>query len=992
MKNGIRRRDFFKTIAAGGAATVAVAGCADRPEKLIPLLVPPDNIEYIPGMPVDYATTCQECPASCGVVIRTREGRALKAEGNPDHPISQGTLCLRGQASVQSLYNPARLTSAMRREGEKWVAADWDAVEAEVAKKIKGQSNKKAIVLMTSNRNGTRQKMVNQWLSALGAAPKVVLESLANHNIREANKIAFGKSELPVYNIESATYLVNFGADFLETFQSPVRNNREFANYHAVNEKKAAKNKFVNIAPHVSLTGANADQWVKIAPGTEAVVALALAGEVMRRSGRGDGNLKGFLSGYTLEKAAEASGAKVEALAQVAKEISKASSALVMAGGTLVASETGTAAQVAVNILNHVAGAVGKTIRFGTGQQLDISTPTSEVLALVDRMKKGQVKVLIVDGVNPLYHLPKSADVEAALAKVETIITLSTQWDETSRKAHYALPGLHTFEKWGDANPQSGVESMIQPVMAPLFPVKSSEDTLMSLGARMGLAGFGQGQTFKNYLMNAWKGKAGGGSFDAFWRAALQKGGVFAKVSGGGAALSGGATKMNFQPSKLNGTGLVLLPTPSLRQRDGGQTFNPWTQEIPDPVSHVVWDSWADINPKTAEKMGIHHAQQIRVKSPFGEVVTTAYLHYGIHEDAISIPLGQGHFGSGSKAADGHGVNVLDLLPAATDKTSGEFAYLTTRVEVSVTGEPSFLVQTDGNPRQDDRGIIQMMSLEQFAKGEPPELPHELESPHYASDFYRNVPRPAGYHEPYRWGMVVDVDRCTGCSACVAACYAENNLPVVGKERMFLGREMAWIRVERFIEGEGEDYTTLMQPTMCQQCGNAGCEPVCPVYATYHNPDGLNAQVYNRCVGTRYCSNNCIYKQRRYNWFEYEFESPLHLQLNPDVSKRSRGVMEKCTFCVHRIARARFDANDEGRDMRDGEVTPACAQTCPTQAITFGNLADPGSKVSRMSMRDGEGTPTGKRVRQYEMLESMKNLPAVTYLRKVTIKNNEKEA
>jgi molybdopterin-containing oxidoreductase family iron-sulfur binding subunit len=403
----------------------------------------------------------------------------------------------------------------------------------------------------------------------------------------------------------------------------------------------------------------------------------------------------------------------------------------------------------------------------------------------------------------------------------------------------------------------------------------------------------------------------------------------------------------------------------------------------------MVWDSWADINPDTAKKLGIEHGEQITVSSPFGTVQTVAYYHYGVHRDAVAIPVGQGHSKSG-RNADLVGVNIMSLLPSSYDKESGQFAYLSTRVKVEGSGERANFKQLDGSPRQGHRGIIQTITMDQVKKGERPEGAHAAPPGHGTRpvDFYPPRENTPGYYDPYRWGMVVDSDRCTGCSACAAACYAENNVPVVGKERVFLGREMSWLTIQRFMEGEGDDYRTLMQPMFCQQCGNAGCEPVCPVYATYHTPEGLNAQVYNRCVGTRYCSNNCAYKVRRFNWFTYEFESPLNLQLNPDVTVRSKGVMEKCTFCVQRIKRVRDTANDEGRTVADGEITPACVQTCPTKALTFGNLADANSEVSKKSMRNKEKQ---ERVRQYEVLEELNNRPAVTYLRKVVPDYKHKE-
>ena len=1000
MEQGLRRRDFFKALAAGSAATLAAAGCEQPAEQLIPLLIPPENIEYVPGNPIGYATTCMECSAGCGMVIQTREGRAIKAEGNPDHPVSRGALCIRGQASLQTLYNPARLKSAMKKGASGWEAAAWDAVEDEVRQKIAAVANKRQIVYMTGHASGTRGAFLDTWLAALGASPKIVLEPLSQQNIRKANELSFSRNEVPHYDIAKADFLLNFGAEFLETWLSPVQQNRGFGDMHGVNESTGGKGTFVHIGPHVSLTGANADQWVGVKPGSETVLALALAKAVLakkRRSMRGrDGEeLSRTLQPYTLGRAAKATGVDKAVLAKLAARFASASSALALAGGNTLASDRGTATQVAVNLLNYVAGNIGKTVLFGASRDVESATPYSEVLEVVRRMQSGDVKLLIVDGVNPLYFMPGSAKFEQALGKVPTVVSLSSAWDETTDRAHLALPSQTFLERWGDAFPQKGAASLMQPVMAPLYPVKAAEDTLLALAKKLALSQFKDTPTYKDYLRKAWGARqrllGSSAGFETFWHDSLRDGGVFQQVSDSSAVrFNRKALAIVGRGAKLKGEGLVLLPTVSLRHHDGRGASKPWLQEIPDPVSQMVWDSWADINPDTAKKLGIEHGEQIKITSPFGTVQTVAYYHYGVHRDAVAIPVGQGHSKSG-RNADLVGVNVMSLLASSHDRESGQFAFLSTRVQVEGTGERAFFKQLDGTPRQGDRGIIQTMTLEQAKNHERPEGAHAPPPGHGSrpTDFYRPRAETPDYYDPYRWGMVVDSDRCTGCSACAAACYAENNVPVVGKERVFLGREMSWLRIDRFMEGEGDDYRTLMQPMFCQQCGNAGCEPVCPVYATYHTPDGLNAQVYNRCVGTRYCSNNCPYKVRRFNWFNYEFESPLHMQLNPDVTVRTKGVMEKCTFCVQRIKRVQDTANDEGRLVADGEITPACVQTCPTKALTFGNLADAGSEVSRKAIRNKNKK---ERYRQYEVLEELNNRPAVTYLRKVVLDNKHKEA
>jgi anaerobic selenocysteine-containing dehydrogenase/Fe-S-cluster-containing dehydrogenase component len=1004
MADGIRRRDFFKALAAGGATTAAVAACADKPEKLIPYLLPPDNVEFVPGMPMEYATTCMECPANCGMVVRTREARAIKAEGNPDHPISQGALCVRGQASLQTHYNPARLAEALQRKGDALQPVAWDAAEQAFADAIRALADRRQIVYLTGNAAGTRGGFLDRWLSAVGASPKLVLDPLAHHNIKAANQLTFRRAEVPQYRMDAATLLVNFGAEFLEVWQNPVENNRLYTAMHAYDDATKRKGRFVHVGPHLSLTGSNADKWVKVNPGSEVVLVLAMAREVLARTrGRSVGTdrerLAAYLEPYTLERAATDTGAEAAALHTLAEDFAKADPGLALAGGNAAATTEGTQLQVAVNLLNYAAGNVGRTVLFGASRQIDLSSSHADVLAAVKRMQAGEVKLLIVDGANPLYHLPPSAQVAGALEKVPMIVSLSSAMDETTARAHLVLPGQSAFERWGDAFPQRGVYSLQQPVMASIYPVKAAEDTLLAVAAKLGVNAFGESKTYRDVLRASWqqvqREVGAAGDFEEFWRTSLQKGGAFRTVSfSSSVRLNPEALSGSPGVAKLAGEGMALIPTVSLRHRDGRGASNPWLQEIADPISQVVWDSWADINPATAKKMGIAHGELIKVTSPQGELELAAYLHYGIHEDAIAIPIGQGHTHSG-RNADQVGVNVLALLPSAVDRQSGEFAYLTTRVQVKGSGRQAYLVQTDGSPRQLGREVIQTQTLAEAVAGKAPELREEVLTEgvlrHPWVDFYPlREEQTAGYHHPYRWGMTVDVDRCTGCTACVAACYAENNLAVVGKERMGLGREMAWITVQRFLEGRGDDYKTLVQPMMCQHCGNAGCEPVCPVYATYHNPEGLNAQIYNRCVGTRYCSNNCPYKVRRFNWFNYEWESPLHLQLNPDVTVRSKGVMEKCTFCVQRINRARQAANAQGRNIGEGEVTPACVQTCPTKALTFGNLSDPNSAVARKSMR--ERKELEQRVRQYEVFPELKQHPAITYLRKVTFEPTHQEA
>ena len=509
------------------------------------------------------------------------------------------------------------------------------------------------------------------------------------------------------------------------------------------------------------------------------------------------------------------------------------------------------------------------------------------------------------------------------------------------------------------------------------FDAKGREDILLTAAQSINKKAFSGNKNYLDYLQKRWQKiqrRVGDpGSFDSFWISVLENGGIFEPSRYKSVSLNRKVTTVNVKdPGLASGEGLSLLPTTSLLLGDGSGANKPWLQEVPHPMSQIVWDSWVEINPETAQKLGINDRAIIEVTTPHGSVQATAYYHFGIHRNAIAIPMGQGHQNSG-EVADGFGINVMELLSDKMD-TAGNFALAGNRAELKLINEKSYTVNTDGNARQLGRDIAAATTVEELSKDDAHHGGHKR-----PVEFYPDRSETAGYYKPYRWGMTIDLDRCNGCSACVVACYSENNLPVVGKVRTGIGREMSWIRLERYIEGYDDDFETRFSPMLCQQCGNAGCETVCPVYATYHNPEGLNAMIYNRCVGTRYCSNNCAYKARRFNWFNYEFPSPLDQQLNTTITTRDVGVMEKCTFCVQRIKTAKYDAQSLGRDLKDGEVITACQQTCPTKAITFGNLMDTESAVSKNALRED----SDKRDRQYEVFAELNYKPAITYLKKV---------
>lgn len=974
-KGGMKRRDFLKIIGVAGGTAAVAGGCSPQPvEQIIPYVIPPDDI--IPGIPKWYASTCTECPAGCGILVKNREGRAIKIEGNPLNPINSGSLCARGQSALQGLYNPDRIRGPLSRNTSgRLEPISWDSAEKALVGRIqeirkKGKAN--GIVFLTNHIGGSLGKLMDEWLGVLGGK-RVVYETFAHEPIREANRIAFGMDKIPTYHIEKTKYLLSFGADFLETWLSPTEYAKRFSQMHGYRDKTMGR--FVQVEPRLSLTGASADEWVSIKPGTEAFLALGIANVILSEglssiSSDESAKLANFLSGYTTDRVSSLTEVPQETIRRISKEFVELKPSLAIGGGAATTSSNATGTLVAINILNYMAGNIGDTVNFGESLTVSQSASFKEIASLVDSMSRGEVELLVIYNVNPAFTLPDSIGFEEALKRVPFVVSFSSFMDETTELANLILPDHTALERWGDYIPREGVYGLIQPVMSPVFNTKPTGDVILSISKGIeGLKDRFTWSTFYDYLRDSWRNGlqpslAPEKDFETFWREAVEAGGVFKEVEPIPVRLSDGVLGVTFAEPRFEGQGdMYLIAYPSYRYYDGRGANKPWLQELPDALTTAVWDSWVEINPQTADRLGIAEGDFLSIESPYGRIETQAFIYKGIRPDTVAIPLGLGHTSYG-RYAQNRGVNPIDILPVTIDEASGGFAWLSTRVKVSRTGRRGQLVKTQYSMGQHGREVARAVTLGELARGVHRE---RKENP---------TMYPPQENPKYRWGMSIDLSKCIGCGACVTACYAENNIAIVGKEQIGKRREMSWIRIERYFEEEdgGEGFETRFIPMLCQQCGNAPCEPVCPVYATYHNQEGLNAMVYNRCVGTRYCSNNCTYKVRRFNWFQYKWPEPLNWQLNPDVTVRGMGVMEKCTFCVQRISFAKDRAKDEGRDVRDGEVTPACAQACPTKVIVFGNLKDPESEVSRLSEDE----------RGYRVFdEEINTQPAITYLKKV---------
>ena len=988
---GISRRRFLQILGTGAAATAV--GCADpKDTKILPRLHNEDG--NIPGVATWFSSTCTECSAGCGIIAKNIDGRTIKVEGNRESPVNRGGLCALGQSSLQSLYDPDRIRQPLKRTGAgkvQFVPISWDDAFAQIAKALGDKSNKN--ILLTGELSGAMSELATEWSKELNAE-HVTYDISQAGGTAKASELVFGTFGVPTYSFEKADVILNFGADFLETWVSPVEYSRDWAR----GKRKDIPTKFIQVEPRLSLTGANADMWVGVNPGAEVRIALAILAELLER-GRG-GNLASdvkdkiaaLVKGISAESVANETGVSHIKIIQIAHYLSSAKHSLVLAGGTTTSTATPLPLLVAANFINLVLENVGETVHLAAIRKSD--TSVSKLKTQIQTLNENKANVLFVHGTNPGFTLPGSFGFSYAARKAKLVVSFSSHLDETAELADLILPANTSLESWSDVRPYDGVYSIVQPTMTAVFDTKQIGDMLLKIAADVEkpIKAAGAENLFLAYLKESWKKVQSdnnvSGSFDDFWRKTVEKGGLFdssktfdrVKVKVDPAVFALKFTIPEFAAKGTTEKDLILLPFASVKAFDGRAANRPWLQELPDPITQIVWDSWAEINDETAKNLGIEKGDFLTVRNFYGEVAVPAYVTPYVRPGVVAIPMGQGHQAYGRFAKNVGTGNVLDLLADQVGEGTEAVALMSARVEVSRRQGSHRMVSTSGSDSQHDRELARTKIIPASftgaaaalngAHGEPEEGAAKGEHHGPVKQMYQQREHPL-----YDWGMSIDLAACTGCSACVVACYAENNIPVVGKTMVDQGREMSWLRIERYIDSEpDQELRVSFLPMMCQHCHNAPCEPVCPVYATYHNEEGLNVMVYNRCVGTRYCSNNCSYKVRRFNWVDIEFTSPLDLQLNPEVTKRGMGVMEKCTFCIQRITHGKDAAKDEGRMVRDGEISPACVQSCPTEAITFGNVNDPNSRVSQLK----------KSPRAYKVLDAEINTqPAISYLEDV---------
>jgi molybdopterin-containing oxidoreductase family iron-sulfur binding subunit len=818
-------------------------------------------------------------------------------------------------------------------------------------------------------------------LQNLQSRPPLVFEPFAYEALKTANEKIFGVNGLVSYQMERADVLLAFGADFLETWLSPVEYARKFKAMHA--HRNGRKNLFFHVSPVESLTGANADHWLACKPGSESVIALGLVRQALD-IGKGRELPRAYhefmnrvTAPYTQDEVLQRSGISLEIYEKLIIQLVEARRPLVLGTDTGASDLNGLQTNLAVNLLNLLLDPQLRLFDFNNRHRVEIAAKCSEVLDFFLNPGVNDVDLLLLNNVNPVFAIPPDGGVKEALAQRNAfVVSFSNFLDETADMADLILPVRMPLETWDEYSGKQPFLSTLQPAMGKLTHASHLGDVLL----RAGFEDDPPAKSYKDWLISR-LAEDRGIADEAQWVQALQQGGQF-KVM-----IKRSKSSKKLKPEKLadvlekktatQPTDLAFAAMPSIRFFDGRGANKPWLCEIPDPLSRIAWQTPVILHPDTARQKGLAQQDIIRIQSESGALEAPVYVSETVSRFVMVMPIGQGHLAYGRYARN-TGLNPISLLSAKTDLNSGGCSFSLEKITITKTGRTMQLAHTDGSRTQQDRTFALSVGLEELKKGRTPK-----KSGLTMENFPLTLPLPEGYdskrdfypphdHEDYRWGMVVDLDRCIGCGACAAACYAENNIGIVGVDRVLEGREMAWLSIERYHDPERMEKVTFL-PMLCQHCDNAPCESVCPVYAPHHSKEGLNNQIYNRCIGTRFCSQNCPYKVRRFNWFDWPWPEPSNLQLNPDVTVRSKGVMEKCSFCIQRIKTARNDAKNEKRMIRDGEVQPACVQTCPTGALVFGSLMDRTSRVRKLV-----DDP-----RAYQAMGYLNTKPAVIYLKKV---------
>ena len=935
--NSASRRDFLKTFGFSIAAASIVASCKRPVEKAIPYLVKPDEVS--PGMANYYASSYFDGNEYGSVVVKVRDGRPIKIEGNTLSSISQGGTTARIQASILNLYDEARFKGPFKGGRE----ISWEKADEEITATLPGLKGSKVVLLSSTIISPSTREIIRKFAEKQGNTEWIQYDPVSASGILQANQKSFGSAFIPDYQFGKAKVVVSFGADFLGSWLSTVEYTKGYTAARSLQDGRKEMLRHYQFEAGMTLSGSNADVRFPIKPSEEGAVVLALYNEIAKARG-----------GQVL------SGAQPSVdIGELAKDLlENEKQSIVISGSNDVN------IQLLINGINQLLGNYGQTIgldrKLLTKQGIDMDTDR-----LLSDLKAGNVSALLVWNANPVFDHPKGNEFAEAIKKIGLSISFAERKDETSSVCQYILPETNYLETWNDQEPKTGVFSLAQPTIAPIFDARPVQETLLKW--------VGEPQKHRDFIQGFWKEnqfskQKDNSDFRRFWDTALQKG-VFETVQESKLNYSSEGLSVAASQVKSAGSGIEVALYESIAIGNGKFANNPWLQELPDPVAKISWDNFAAIPVAYAQENGLKNEDVISVNG----MELPVFIQPGQAKDTISVALGYGREVSG-KVGDKTGKNLYPFV--GLENGTRQYFVPGAKVE-KVSGKTFELAISQTHYSMEGRPIVRETTLSDYIKN--PVSGNEIKAEHEANSvtLYK-APEYNGHH----WGMAVDLNSCTGCGNCAIACQAENNVQVIGKEQVRNRRIMHWIRIDRYYSENPDNPKVSFQPIMCQHCGNAPCENVCPVAATPHSEEGLNQMAYNRCVGTKYCINNCPYKVRRFNWFQYvkndkfDFASNNDLGrmvLNPDVVVRSRGVVEKCSMCVQRIQEKKLLAKLEGRPVAEGEIKTACAQSCPGNAIVFGDLLNPESRISKLF----------KEERNYHLLEELHTLPSVGYLTKV---------
>ncbi len=969
------RRDFLKYLGFTTAAATIAASCDIPVKKAIPYVNKPQDIT--PGVPNYYASAYTTDGEYIPLVVKTREGRPIKIEGNEMSAVTGGAGTARMQGSVLSLYDVARLRYPGINNGPQEKALEkriQELMYAELDKQVTAALAGKSIVLLSSTIiSPTTKKLIGEFLAKYPGSRHVTYDAVSYSGMLQANEASYGKKTLPSYHFENAKVVVSLGADFLGTWLNPAEYSRQYGTNRKINAKNPEMSKHFHFESMMSLTGANADERYTHRPSETGAVALALLQA-----------LGGNVTAPTLADAR-----LKEGIAKAAKAIQA------NPGKTLVVSGSNDVnVQLIVNAINNLAGANGATIDWTVTSNYRQGID-ADMEKLVSDMNAGSVGALFIHGANPAYDYFNAKKFTDGIRKVGVTISFNDRYDETTQLCKYIVPDHHFLESWNDAEGRTGYFGFVQPTIAPLFKTRAFQASLLSW--------MGNTTTWEDYLKNEWIAKLGS---QQAWDKVLQDGIIEPQAGAalGGASfagdIAGAAAKIS---SAKKGGKLELVLYQKVTIGSGKEANNPWLQETPDPISRATWDNYACVSNTLAKTFKTELGDDYEINAEKQVLKITAngvekelplLIVPGIHPDVVAIAVG---YGRGKQEFIGKAAGEVGQNAYPFASFNGQtFDYFAPEVNVTSAGKKYALGLTQTHNSYEGRPIIKETTLEEFIRN-PKEVNEDRNELKHYGDNYRGDATLYPEH-PYpgiKWGMSIDLNTCFGCGACVVACTAENNVSVVGKDQVIKAHEMHWLRIDRYFSGDENNPEVVFQPMLCQHCDNAPCENVCPVAATNHSSEGINQMAYNRCIGTRYCANNCPYKVRRFNWRDWNgadsFEGNLkdtadmndaltRMVLNPDVVVRSRGTMEKCSFCVQRLQDAKLAAKKAGHPMKDGAARTACQQACAADAIVFGNVNDKESRIYQVRNEEQQD-------RLYYVLEETHVLPSINYLAKVRNKD-----